>query len=78
MKKTVATRPSLKEIHKEGLTEGQWRDFERKQVFKERRRLIGAGRIRYKTEPTPLVPCEGGRFTTVNGQSYDYAHQTKG
>lgn len=68
MKKTI------KEIAKEGLTEAQWRDFERRTLFNERRRLLKAGRIRYKTIPTPLVPDPDGHIKCTNGKTYGFYH----
>lgn len=69
---------NIKELVADGLTDAIWERARQHQVSRERRRLFKLKRIRRHTEPTPLVPCKKGRFPTINGQSYDYAHQVKG
>ncbi|QDP50584.1 MAG: hypothetical protein Tp1125DCM00d2C21254131_25 [Prokaryotic dsDNA virus sp.] len=73
-------RKTMKEISDDGLIDEAWNAAEnrvrRSQIRRERDRLISLGRIRRKTEPTPLVPMKDGHIKCIGGQTYGYDHSS--
>ena len=61
---TQRNRKTIKEIANEGLTEQIWKDFERRQLFKERVRRIRVGRIvpPHRCRPQMMYKDSNGRW----------------